>query len=399
MSIAIRPVDIRPRSVRTRRWMKANLFSTPANTLLTIVSVIVLGWAGFALARFVVVSADWSVIEVNRRLLALGRFPPGEEWRVWPPLYAVLGFGALAFGSWLTLSRAGAVMLVAVLVFMFGFLFQGENALLFGGAVAVAAAAYLVAQRGRDTALRPRIRTVSLLGLALVVPLMVVMLQLGEGVRTSAWGGIFLNLMLAALGISLGFPVGVGMAIGRASSLPVVSWISTTYIEFVRAAPLVAWLFMARFVLPDFLPPVAGLDEVDIITRAIIVLAGFTGAYVAEIVRSGLQSVPRGQVEAAEALGLNVVQITTLIVLPQALRAVIPALVSQFISLWKDTTLVFALGLTDFLGAGEATLAQSNFVGREKEVFAFIALGFWAIAFAMSRLSQRIERGLGVGVR
>jgi general L-amino acid transport system permease protein len=399
MTLAVRPVDARPRLLRARRWAHANLFSTSANSVLTVVTVIILGWVVFSLGRFVLSSADWSVIEANRRLLAVGRFPQGEEWRLWPPLYAVLGFGGLAFGSWLTISRGGFVLLLGVLVFTFGVLFEGQNGLLLAGGVALSAVAYIGAQRTRDTRIAKRVRPIAVVGLALVVPLMVVMLQVGDGVRTSAWGGIFLNLMLAAVGISLGFPVGLGMAIGRASSLPVVRWVCTAYIELVRAAPLVAWLFMARFVLPDFLPPVAGLDQVDIITRAILVLAAFTGAYVAEIVRSGLQSVPPGQIEASEALGMNVVQTTTLIVLPQALRAVIPALVSQFISLWKDTTLVFALGLTDFLGAGEATLAQTDFIGREKEVFAFIALGFWAVAFAMSRLSQRIERGLGVGLR
>ena len=399
MSAATRPVDARPRTVIARRWVKANLFSSNANTALTVVVAAVLGWIVFALLRFVLVSADWSVIEVNRRLLALGRFPGGEEWRLWPPIYALLGLGALAFGLWLSISRGGVVLIAVVLLALFGLLFEGDNALLLGGAVLLAAAGYGVATRVRGTAREARARQVALVGLALVVPLVVVLLQVGEGVRPSAWGGFFLNLMLATLGIALGFPLGVGLAVGRASSLPVVRVVATAYIEFVRAAPLVAWLFMARFVLPDFLPPVAGLDRVDIVTRAIIVLAGFTGAYVAEIVRSGLQAVPRGQVEAADALGLNAVQTTTLIVLPQALRAVIPALVSQFISLWKDTTLVFALGLTEFLGAGEATLAQTAFIGREKEVLAFVALGFWAVAFAMSRLSQRIERGLGVGYR
>ncbi len=399
MIAAVRPVDARPWAVRWRRWAKANLFSSTANTVLTVTTVVVLGWIAFALLRFVLVSADWSVVEVNRRLLALGRFPTGQEWRLWPPIYATLGLSAFAFRLWLRVSRAGTVLLALVLLGLFGLLFEGRNALLLGGAMVLAAAAYGLASSVRGTPMEARARRTVLLGLVLVVPLTVVMLQIGVGVRPSAWGGFFLNLMLAVLGIALGFPLGVGLAVGRASSFPMLRAVSTAYIEFVRAAPLVAWLFMARFVLPDFLPPVAGLDHLDIVTRAILVLAGFTGAYVAEIVRSGLQSVPRGQIEASEALGLSGMQTTTWIVLPQALRAVIPALVSQFISLWKDTTLVFALGLTEFLGAGEATLSQTAFIGREKEVFAFIAFGFWAVAFAMSRLSQRIERGLGVGIQ
>jgi general L-amino acid transport system permease protein len=189
------------------------------------------------------------------------------------------------------------------------------------------------------------------------------------------------------------------MALGRTSSLPVVRIPATLYIELVRAGPLIAWLFLARFVLLDFMPPILTLDQLDIVVRAMIVLAAFTGAYVAEIVRGGLQGLGRGQPEAAQALGLNAYQTTTQIVLPQALRNVIPALVSQFISLWKDTTLVFALGLTDLLGAGEAAYAQLAFIGTQAEVLAFVALLFWAIAFAMSRLSRRLETRLGVGER
>ena len=147
------------------------------------------------------------------------------------------------------------------------------------------------------------------------------------------------------------------------------------------------------------MPPIPGLDQLDIVIRAMIVLAGFTAAYVAEIVRGGLQSLAPGQREAASALGLNQFQIATLIVLPQALRAVIPALVSQFISLWKDTTLVFALGLTELLDAGSAAYSQFEFIGRQTEVLLFVGLLFWSISFSMSRISQRIETSLGIGQR
>ncbi|PZC50388.1 MAG: general L-amino acid transport system permease protein [Chloroflexi bacterium] len=148
--------------------------------------------------------------------------------------------------------------------------------------------------------------------------------------------------------------------------------------------------------LPEFLPDAL---NTDVIVNALIVVCLFTGAYVAEIVRGGLQSVPPGQVEAARALGLGNVHTTVLIVLPQALRAVIPALVSQLISLWKDTTLFSILSFTDALGAAQASISQADFIGRQKEVLLFIGLAFWSVAFGMSRLSQRIERALGVGVR
>ena len=197
MTLAVRPVDARPRVIRARRWAKANLFSTWANSALTVVSVVVLGWAVFSLGRFVLVSADWSVIEANRRLLAVGRFPPGEEWRLWPPLYAILVFGGLAFGSWLTDMRCGGVVVLGVLAFLFGFLFEGQNPLLLALALGLSALAYIGARRACDTPLAGRVRVIAVVGLALVVPLMVVMLQVGDGVRTSVWGGIFLNLRVS----------------------------------------------------------------------------------------------------------------------------------------------------------------------------------------------------------
>ena len=232
---------------------------------------------------------------------------------------------------------------------------------------------------------------------AWIRPHRLLMLAVADGVRTTLWGGLLLNVMLATVGISAGFPIGVMLALGRTSSFPVIRIPATIYIEIVRAGPLIAWLFLARFVLPDFMPSVMGLDELDIVIRAMVVLAGFTGAYIAEIIRGGLQGLDRGQVEAASALGLNNFQITTRIVLPQALRAVIPALVSQFISLWKDTTLVFGLSLLELLSTGRAALAQTEFIGTQTEVYLFVAFVFWAIAFTMSRLSVRLETQLGLG--
>ncbi|MDA0256769.1 MAG: ABC transporter permease subunit [Chloroflexi bacterium] len=388
----------RTRSVRARRWAHENLFSDASNTALTVVTALALTAGVLLLARFVFATADWTVIETNRRLITIGRYPAGEEWRLWPPLWALLGVGGLSFGLWIPLGVRGYAVAAGVTAFLYLLLLEGDTAALFGVGVVLAVVGYagtrawVVGSRAES-----RARLAAVVGMALLLPLVVLMLQLGEGVRTSLWSGFLLNVTLATVGIALGFPLGVGLALGRASSYPVIRWTATAYIEVVRAGPLVAWLFMARFVLPDFLPPMAGLDELDIVARAMLVLAGFTGAYVAEVVRGGLQSLPRGQLEAAQAVGLNALQTTWLIVLPQALRAVIPALVSQFISLWKDTTLVFALGLIELLGAGEATLSQTDFIGREKEVLAFVALAFWAIAFGMSRLSLRVERTLGVG--
>ena len=398
--MATRVVVQRPFQVRARRWALRNLFSSPWNSVLTVATLAVIGLLGFPIVRFVLVTAEWDVVQVNRQLIFLGRYPSAEEWRLWPPLIALTATGGLAMGLWMRLGVRGYATVAGTLAFLYLVLLEGATAQLFLIGVVLAFAGYAITRtRVLGTPAEKYVQRTVIVLFALLVPFTIVMLQIGGGVRTSLWGGLMLNVMLATVGIAVGFPVGIVLALGRASSLPMIRWTSTAYIELVRAAPLVAWLFMARFVMPDFLPPLQGVSDLDLVVRAMIVLAGFTGAYVAEIVRGGLQSLPRGQQEAAHAIGLGTLQTTWLIVLPQALRAVIPALVGQFISLWKDTTLVFALGLTDLLGAGKATLAQIDFIGRDKEIFLFIGLMFWAVSFGMSRLSQRVERQLGVGER
>ncbi len=215
------------------------------------------------------------------------------------------------------------------------------------------------------------------------------------------WEGVMLNIFLAVAGITLCFPLGVVLALGRRSrKMPVLRWMTVVYIEIFRGVPLYVLLLLAYIVVPLFLP--ADNANPPVVTRAIVALTLFTAAYVAEIVRGGLQSVPNGQTEAAQALGLSAVRTTGLIVLPQALRNVIPALVGQFISLFKDTTLAAAaMSLLDLLGVGEAVTAQNAFQGQglTGETLAFVMFVFWMGCITMSRESQRLERRLGVGTR
>jgi general L-amino acid transport system permease protein len=219
------------------------------------------------------------------------------------------------------------------------------------------------------------------------------------GVGWEDWGGLHLTLFLAVGGIVLSFPLGVLLALGRRSRLPAVRWVCVAYIELIRGVPLITILFMGAFMLGFFLPE--GVETPSAVTRALIAFTIFTSAYVAEIVRGGLQSVPRGQIEAAQALGLSTVKTTRLIVLPQALRAVIPALVGQFISLFKDTSLVFIIGLTELLAVAEAITKQPDFLaqGLLVETLLFAGFVYWAGSYWMSRESQRLERRLGVGER
>ncbi len=193
------------------------------------------------------------------------------------------------------------------------------------------------------------------------------------------------------------FPLGVLLALGRRSNLPVLKGLCVLFIELVRGVPVVSLLFMAQVIVPLFLPEDLRLDRV---MRALFAITLFSAAYMAENVRGGLQSVPQGQVEAARALGLGGPHTMLFIVLPQALRAIIPAIVGQFISLFKDTSLVVTVGLLDVLGIGKSiVLGNVEWVGSQSEVYIFIALLFWVFTYSMSYASRKLETALGVGER
>lgn len=220
-----------------------------------------------------------------------------------------------------------------------------------------------------------------------------------RGVGWAEWGGLQLSIFVTAIGIVLAFPVGLLAAIGRRSELPVMRAVATGYIEMVRGVPLITILLVGAKALEFFFP--VGFEVPDVITLASIGVLLFSGAYIAEIVRGGLQAVPKGQVEAAQALGLSPGRIQRLIVLPQALRAVIPSMVGQFISLFKDTSLLAVIGIFDLLRFSEVANAQTDFFGTNgfAMTLPFAMFIYWAISYTMSRESQRLERRLGVGTR
>jgi general L-amino acid transport system permease protein len=213
-----------------------------------------------------------------------------------------------------------------------------------------------------------------------------------EETETDVWTGLLLTLLTASVSIVISFPIGVMLALGRQSELPVVRWFSILYIEIVRGLPLIGILFLAQVMLPLFLPP--EFERMDRVLRAIAGLVLFSAAYLAENVRGGLQAVPRGQAEAARALGLNSVLVVCLIVLPQALKAVIPAIVGQFIALFKDTALLALFGLLELTGISRSILAQPEFLGRYAEVYLFIGLIYWVFCYGMSLASRRLEQKL-----
>lgn len=280
-------------------------------------------------------------------------------------------------------------------VYLAPFLDQINEAFLF--IVIAAALGYIAAQQG-DRYLAPEdhprgfSRRWSSWALMALPVLMFALIYGVPGVLpltdTRRWGGLMLTIMLTVVGIVASFPIGVLLALGRRSELPAIKYFCILYIEFVRGVPLITVLFMAQLLVPLVDPSLA---EFPNIFRAMVGITLFSAAYLAENVRGGLQAVQPGQVEAAKALGLHNYQITLYITLPQALRAVIPALVGQFISLFKDTSLVAIVGLLDLLGMADSVLAQTEFLNQRREVFVFIIIIYFTFSYTMAVVSRRLE--------
>jgi general L-amino acid transport system permease protein len=210
------------------------------------------------------------------------------------------------------------------------------------------------------------------------------------------WGGLPLTLILAVVGMAFAFPLAILLALGRRSRLPAVRTICVAYIELIRGVPLITVLFMASVMLPLFLPTGMTIDK---LLRAQLAFILFAAAYLAEVIRGGLQAIPKGQIEAADALGLGYWRRTRLIVLPQALAMVIPPLVNTFIGTFKDTTLVIIIGLFDLLGTINASLSDANWRGTSVEAYVFAAAIYFCFCFFMSRYSQMLEREFNKGHR
>ena len=334
-------------------WLRANLFNSVFNTVLTLIALYVLAVTIPPVVRWALIDAIWSApngqachgdgacwafIGVKLRFILFGRFPYAEQWR---PLVVVVIFVALILAScdrrlW---GRRLPVLWLAGLV--------AVGVLMWGG----------------------------VFGLSYV--------------DTLLWSGLPLTLILAVFGMVFAFPLGILLALGRRSTLPAVRAISVAYIELVRGVPLITVLFMASVMLPLFLPTGFTIDK---LLRAQIAFILFAAAYLAEVVRGGLQAIPEGQIEAADALGLGYWQRTRLIVLPQALALVIPPLVNTFIGTFKDTALVIIIGLFDLLGTVNAALADANWQGFAIEAYVVTATIYWSFCFFMSRYSQMLER-------
>jgi general L-amino acid transport system permease protein len=379
-------------------WLRKNLFSTWYNVALTLLAL----WLLYIILRpayeWATTEARWGVIEANLTLFMIGLYPREQIGRIWLSIYLLAGLTGFSWGVWREAARGFAFMaLGAGLAFIlislyFGWDVWDEWAL----AVGILLAGYGV---GRVV---PRGPIIAGIAWFLYFPL-VFLLVAGTPyiatlppVASNLWGGLLLTLLLTVVGNFGALPLGILLALGRRSKLPVIRNFSIGYIELIRGVPLITILYMASVLLPYFLPIDVRPDNV---VRAMIGFILFEAAYQAENVRGGLQAIGRGQYEAAHALGLNGAQTTALIILPQALRAVIPALFNSFISLFKDTSLVAIIGLFDVLRISRSILAQSEWLGTHREVFLFAFFIYWVFNMAFTYGSRRLEEAMGVGQR
>lgn len=379
-------------SVGVVGWLRKNLFSSWFNSVLTIVALwliygLVVGLWGF------ITTANWNVIAVNLRLFTVGRYTIEQVWRVQASLSILAVLLGASWRLWGGIVRQGGIAIAALFGVLALLPFADASRLYMVANVALMAAGYAAASLFASRRL--------VLALWIASPFAVAILMYGgvgglPVVATDLWGGLLLTFALAISGILLSFPLGVLLAVGRQSSYPVVKGFSILYIEVVRGVPLITVIFTAQILLPIFLPEGVTVERV---VRAMIGFTLFTAAYLAESVRGGLQSIGHGQGEAARALGLNSFQTLLLIILPQALRNVIPAIVGQFISLFKDTSLVAIVGLLDLAGIANSVISQQEFLGLQNEVLVFIAAIYFVCCFCMTYASRRLETRLGVGER
>ena len=413
------------------KWLKDNLLNTWYNAILTCFALVFLFLVFQGVFTWVFTQAKWQVIPAYLQVFLTGPYPKEQIWQIWIVLCTLSVLLGLSAGIWhglvfklsIAIASIGLISLLIPLeivnsiasidlTFLFvplefvnkkietepGTLEFNLNIIhliffkrrwLLGSLVLLVVTFFL----GRN---KHVLKRWVIGGWILSFPWTMIMLHgFGENtVSTTNWGGLLLTLILATVGIVACFPLGVLLALGRRSQLPAIKWVSTIYIETVRGVPLITILFIGNIILPIFMP---GDFQLDKVIRAMIGLTLFSAAYMAENVRGGLQAVPQGQVEAAQAVGLTYPKTMLFIVLPQALRSVIPAIVGQFIALFKDTSLVYIIPLFDLLGATKSVLGNPKWQGLQAEVYLFVAVIYFAFTYAMSSVSQKIEADLGVG--
>ncbi|HXH03164.1 MAG TPA: amino acid ABC transporter permease [Candidatus Competibacteraceae bacterium] len=355
------PEAVRPpaTSVGVLGWLRANLFNSPFNSVLTVLALAALVYLIPGIVQWLLLEAHWQAtpeicraaedgacwafIREKFRYIMFGFYPLEQQWR--PTLAMLLFVVLIGLSTQRRFWNRGLLLAWAALM-------MASYVLMAGG----------------------------ILGL--------------EAVSNDKWGGLPLTLMLSVVGILLAFPLGILLALGRRSDMPAIKAVCVGYIELIRGVPLISVLFMASVMFPLFLPEGVTIDKLLRAQAAIIL---FAAAYLAEVVRGGLQAVPKGQYEAAAALGLSYWQTTGLIILPQALRIAIPPIVNTFIGLFKDTSLVVIISLFDLMTTTKTSLTDPQWLGFSVEAYLFTGLIYFVCCFFMSRFSQYLEQHLRKG--
>ena len=398
---AIDTVEMKPPrlAVGPLAWVRKNLFSTWYNVALTLVAA----WLLYLLLRpafeWATTEARWGVIEANLTLFMIGLYPREQIGRVWLTIFILAALIGISWGVWKNAVRGFALIaLGAGLAFIAIALFFGWDAwdewLI---AVASLLVFYVVGLY------LPRGALIAGIAWLLYFPLVFFLIAGTRYITTlppvesDLWGGLMLTLLLTVVGNFGALPLGILLALGRRSKLPIIRSFSIGFIELIRGVPLITILYMASILLPYFLP--IEVPPPERVIRAMVGFIIFEAAYQAENVRGGLQAIDRGQYEAAHALGLSGTQTIVFIILPQALRAVIPALFNSFISLFKDTSLVALIGLFEIVRVARSILAQPEWLGTHREVFLFAFVIYWAFNLAFTYGNRRMEEALGVGKR
>ena len=392
-------------------WMRANLFSSWHNSAMTVVATISLVLALWFGLGWILLEANWAVVPTLGGRIIIGQYNieaacPGQNC-FWRPQAALLLITALLGMAWavagggvtkrIALVVGGAAAAFAFLPYGLGQMGLDVRLLLLANLPALAAGWALARYTRLGSASWIAILSVIAFILTLVLLRCIPGVPLLHPVAVIYWGGLMLNLLLAVAGIALSFPVGIVLALGRRSRLQVVKLLCIVFIETFRGVPLITLLFMSQVLVPLAFPENFPQNS---LVRAAIVITLFSSAYMAENIRGGLQSLHPGQVEAARALGLPGWQTTLFISLPQAIRNVIPPIVGQFISLFKDTSLVYIIGMLDVVEISRAFIqGNPEYLANAKELFIFLALVFWVFTYGMSYVSRRVEQHLGVGER
>ncbi len=400
-------------------WMKESLFSSVPNTLLTLFGMYLIYLLVPPLIQFAFIDAVWdgnnreacvdahgacwAYVKAYFPQFVYGRYPVEEYWRV-NIVFLVGALGLVpALIPALPFKRENIIFMVLVYPVMTFILLTGASLSFetwiveYVIAVAILLGAGAIIAYATKSPIKPLMMVIGAIALGFAIILGVMSIDFGlEPVETAKWGGFLVTLVIAITGIAASLPLGIALALGRRSKMPAVRLVSVIFIEFWRGVPLITVLFMSSVVLPLFLPEGVTFDK---LLRALIGVALFSAAYMAEVVRGGLQAIPKGQYEGADALGLTFWQSTGLIIMPQALKLVIPGIVNTFIGLFKDTTLVLIIGLFDLLGQVQLSFTDPNWSTptTSHTGYLFAASVFWIFCFSMSRYSIFMENRLHTG--